>query len=738
MFPSAIKHKGRDQDQERDDLKSQEGRLIFQGASTRSNNGRSASKRKARDDDQDEDEDPPPSKKAKKIFKDTSNVASRPVSQDGREKCIPRSTMSRLLREGDAIYDNPPKPTAKPTIPEDVPDNDQAPPSEETKVSHTRGPLAAEPDLLADAPRPARAAAAQSRQVNDRPAQQTSQTRSTDNHPVQGDERGKRTPNLNPDLPPRPYHPSIAATGRTDQGPPVDHDRRSIFSSGRISLAPNREEAADRTDQGPSVDYDQRPKALPRFDFENINETTGRPYQRLPGDYDRQPRSSLGGANGWDVPGRDANSQRQEPPVATGSSFNGAFGVAGSNKNPTRRDGSQFDPDEEPDQLDQWQNNDEGAEDPEDNEEYQDSNPGAGGEDDDDALSITSENLDQDGRGGRGGHQSINAYEDPDDDLEYLDDPPAANRERHGRKGRDGDHRWAEVLGPDRTIEGGQSAPQPAELDRFRALQEGRRDEEEEGGDDDRGNEDRDDDRDDDDDNNNNNRDDEDEDDGQFFPDKKDFPELARKQFLNEAIAEVEDEHEMDLDRDFYQKYQPAMIEILWGEVAHYRGESKTLTRPAFLKYNTSPDMSQFEDRGFNQQEWFQATSRLVGELLRSSEFLHRGRDHAGHKNNFMNAGLQIAVEALLFGRANTRGDTVGMRYPDDFNPYGKHLMAAGSTVLKSVFDEHKSGNQENPREWAKTSAEWGRWRQLAFGRRGMNGKDVIMEDPELIDIDLS
>jgi hypothetical protein len=137
--------------------------------------------------------------------------------------------------------------------------------------------------------------------------------------------------------------------------------------------------------------------------------------------------------------------------------------------------------------------------------------------------------------------------------------------------------------------------PNPAELDRFRALQEGRRDEEEEGGDDDRGNDDRDDDRDDDNNNNNNNRDDEDEDDGQcgrkrkkrtarsddppptlmsffqpswrqaldrgklkvdrhmllhqFFPDKKDFPELARKQFLNEAIAEVEDEHEMDLDR---------------------------------------------------------------------------------------------------------------------------------------------------------------------------------------------
>jgi hypothetical protein len=82
---------------------------------------------------------------------------------------------------------------------------------------------------------------------------------------------------------------------------------------------------------------------------------------------------------------------------------------------------------------------------------------------------------------------------------------------------------------------------------------------------------------------------------------------------------------------------------------------------------------------------------------------------------------------------------------------------------LKSVFDEHKGGTQvtvpfkaveyaryyktclllldrlqEDPREWAKTSAEWNRWHQLAFARRGLSGKDVIMEDPELIDIDLS
>ncbi|KAJ7879884.1 hypothetical protein B0H13DRAFT_1891999 [Mycena leptocephala] len=375
------------------------------------------------------------------------------------------------------------------------------------------------------------------------------------------------------------------------------------------------------------------------------------PGLALGGEGGTAQKVSLGGANGRDVLGRDANSQCQEPPVATRSSFNGAFGVTSSNvrgrdtdsqhplqKNPTRRDGSQFDPDEEPDQLDQWQNNDEGAGDLEDDEEYQDSNPGAGGEDDDNALSITSENLDQDGRGGRGGHQSINAYEDPDDDLEYLDDRETVNvMDARGMMATIIRLRFLGLIGPSKlkmsswlcTAKKNRAnrPPNPAKLDRFHVLQEGWRDEEEEGG-----NNDRDDDCDD------NDNDDEDEGDGQCgrkrkkrttrsddppptlmsffqpswrqaldrgklkvdrhmllhqcFPDKKDFPELARKQFLNEAITEVEDEHEIDLDKDFYQKYQPAMIEI-------------------------------------------------------------------GHKNNFMNAGLQIAAEALLFGRANSRGDTV-------------------------------------------------------------------------------
>ncbi|KAJ7911549.1 hypothetical protein B0H13DRAFT_2328206 [Mycena leptocephala] len=743
-----LKHKGRDQDQERDDLKSQEGRLI---SSTRSNNGRSASKRKAQDDDQDEDEHPPPSKKAKKILKDTSNVADRPVSQDGRQKRTQKSTMLRLMREGDAIYENPPKPTAKPTIPTDVPDNDQAPPlrGNQRFRTHEDHWMPRHPSSRTRPVQCGRELIAQ--RWIDRPVQRTYQaTGRTDQGPDQGppvdhDRRSTFSSGRN----------SWPLTGRrppTAPGPSVDHDRRSIFSSGRISLAANREAAADRTYQGPTVDDDQRPTILlRRVDFENMdNGAAGRTYQRPPVDRDRQPGFSLGLFGG-------ANDQRQ------------------NQQNPPRRDGSQFDHvtnrgsptqdhDEEPDQ---WQNNNDNRDGhPEDDDQdYQYSNNGAQDEDED-ANSINSENLDDEEPGGQRADD-----DDEDDGNESFGnaDDGAADYERCGRKERrGGDDRRAEVPG----------------------LQQDGRDDEEVGGegdDDDNDNRD-DDDRDSDD------RDNESQDEAppptqmgffepvwrqvlekgkgkgnhylvlrNLFPDKETFLDLARREFLTEAIAEVEDEHGIDLDRAFYLKHQSDMVRILWDEVSHYRGESKTSTRPAFHLYNTKPDYARFEGRGFNQEEWVQATAQKIADLIRSSEFLHNGRDADGHKNNFMSTGLEFSVEILLFGRAGSRGDAIATQYPQDFEKYSDHVMAAGATVLKSVMDEWATGRwanvafkaseysryyklclalidklKKNPREWGKTSEEWSRWRQRAFASRGLIDEDAIMEDTNLIDIDLS
>ncbi|KAJ7817131.1 hypothetical protein B0H13DRAFT_1919693 [Mycena leptocephala] len=808
-----LKHKGRDQDQERDDLKSQEGRLI---SSTRSNNGRSASKRKAQDDDQDEDEHPPPSKKAKKILKDTSNVADRPVSQDGRQKRTQKSTMSRLMREGDAIYENPPKPTAKPTIPTDVPDNDQAPPLRGNQrfrthedhwmprhpSSRTR-PVQCGRELIAQ-----RLTARFSGHI--RPQAAPTRDRTRDRRLITTD--GPHSPVAEIVWP---------LTGRRPPTAPT-RDRRLITTDGPYSPAAELvwplTGRRPQTAPGPTVDDDQRPTILlRRVDFENMdNGAAGRTYQRPPVDRDRQPGFSLGLFGG-------ANDQRQ------------------NQQNPPRRDGSQFDHvtnrgsptqdhDEEPDQ---WQNNNDNRDGhPEDDDQdYQYSNNGAQDEDED-ANSINSENLDDEEPGGQraddddeddgGSCLTMHTASDtntlgPGNESFGNADDGAADYERRGRKERrGGDDRRAEVPGSDRIVEAqdvvakhrkknkATRPPNPAQLEFYRRLQQDGRDDEEVGGegdDDDNDNRD-DDDRDSDD------RDNESQDEASgggrkqrtrrldsppptqmgffepvwrqvlekgkgkgnhylvlrnLFPDKETFLDLARREFLTEAIAEVEDEHGIDLDRAFYLKHQSDMVRILWDEVSHYRGESKTSTRPAFHLYNTKPDYARFEGRGFNQEEWVQATAQKIADLIRSSEFLHNGRDADGHKNNFMSTGLEFSVEILLFGRAGSRGDAIATQYPQDFEKYSDHVMAAGATVLKSVMDEWATGRwanvafkaseysryyklclalidklKKNPREWGKTSEEWSRWRQRAFASRGLIDEDAIMEDTNLIDIDLS
>jgi hypothetical protein len=115
--------------------------------------------------------------------------------------------------------------------------------------------------------------------------------------------------------------------------------------------------------------------------------------------------------------------------------------------------------------------------------------------------------------------------------------------------------------------------------------------------------------------------------------------------------------------------------------------------------YNTKPDYARFEGRGFNQEEWVQATAQKIADLIRSSEFLHNGRDadvsflfislmrrsflfFQGHKNNFMSTGLEFSIEILLFGRAGSRGDAIATQYPQDFEKYSDHVMAAGATVV--------------------------------------------------------
>ncbi|KAJ7920439.1 hypothetical protein B0H13DRAFT_2319337 [Mycena leptocephala] len=182
----------------------------------------------------------------------------------------------------------------------------------------------------------------------------------------------------------------------------------------------------------------------------------------------------------------------------------------------------------------------------------------------------------------------------------------------------------------------------------------------------------------------------------QFLPSREELkPELV--QIFGHAMHKVdislaEQSPSTFLEPEYYKNHYEAMIQLLWEEVAHYRGASKTLTRSAVDLYSLEPNLDEFANQGLGQAEYQQAVATKIADLIDGAAFLTDGKDDEGRTNNFSHKAIGIAIENLLFNSPNSRKRCVGMLFADKFKPYGKHLVAAACTLLKNVFDEKEKG----------------------------------------------
>ncbi|KAJ7836294.1 hypothetical protein B0H13DRAFT_2368878 [Mycena leptocephala] len=182
----------------------------------------------------------------------------------------------------------------------------------------------------------------------------------------------------------------------------------------------------------------------------------------------------------------------------------------------------------------------------------------------------------------------------------------------------------------------------------------------------------------------------------QFLPSREELkPELV--QIFGHAMHKVdislaEQSPSTFLEPEYYKNHYEAMIQLLWEEVAHYRGASKTLTRAAVDLYSLEPNLDEFANQGLGQAEYQQAVATKIADLIDGAAFLTDGKDDEGRTNNFSHKAIGIAIENLLFNSPNSRKRCVGMLFADKFKPYGKHLVAAACTLLKNVFDEKEKG----------------------------------------------
>ncbi|KAJ7038605.1 hypothetical protein C8F04DRAFT_1255881 [Mycena alexandri] len=220
-----------------------------------------------------------------------------------------------------------------------------------------------------------------------------------------------------------------------------------------------------------------------------------------------------------------------------------------------------------------------------------------------------------------------------------------------------------------------------------------------------------------------------------FFADKDEILREGRH-FLTQSMAEIEEMTQTELSPDFYKKHRDNLCEMLWAEVAHYRGGAKTDSRSVVDQfYNILPTPTKYQSP--------REIADKVSSLLEKSRFLQR-RNEDGTIDNMMAPALGKVIELMLYGSPNKRGDRVGDVYAGQFLRYTPQLIAAGSVVLRCCMEEYKTGRQKNvslaattyasfyntvlmkleqtkqdPETWDKMTGEWMKWRDASYKARG-------------------
>ncbi|KAJ7021483.1 hypothetical protein C8F04DRAFT_1273700 [Mycena alexandri] len=220
-----------------------------------------------------------------------------------------------------------------------------------------------------------------------------------------------------------------------------------------------------------------------------------------------------------------------------------------------------------------------------------------------------------------------------------------------------------------------------------------------------------------------------------FFADKDEILREGRH-FLTQSMAEIEEMTQTELSPDFYKKHRDNLCEMLWAEVAHYRGGAKTDSRSVVDQfYNILPTPTKYQSP--------REIADKVSSLLEKSRFLQR-RNEDGTIVNMMAPALGKVIELMLYGSPNKRGDRVGDVYAGQLLRYTPQLIAAGSVVLRCCMEEYKTGRQKNvslaattyasfyntvlmkleqtkqdPETWDKMTGEWMKWRDASYKARG-------------------
>ncbi|KAJ7034361.1 hypothetical protein C8F04DRAFT_1348962 [Mycena alexandri] len=144
----------------------------------------------------------------------------------------------------------------------------------------------------------------------------------------------------------------------------------------------------------------------------------------------------------------------------------------------------------------------------------------------------------------------------------------------------------------------------------------------------------------------------------EFFPDKEEVLREA-PHLLAQSVAEIEDFNKTELSPAFYKKHCDDIYEMMWAEVAHYRGAAKNDCRSvADQFYNIIPAPDKYEGQ-----------QKIADK---------------GTIDNMMAPALGKVIELLLFGAPNKQTERVGDVFNNNWSTnWTQFQYELGTTVTR-------------------------------------------------------
>ncbi|KAJ6467944.1 hypothetical protein DFH09DRAFT_1111750 [Mycena vulgaris] len=178
-----------------------------------------------------------------------------------------------------------------------------------------------------------------------------------------------------------------------------------------------------------------------------------------------------------------------------------------------------------------------------------------------------------------------------------------------------------------------------------------------------------------------------------MFPGRKTHMPLCHDMVLK-ALNQYEEETNQILDDEIYFTHSQAMDELVWNEVACFRGKGKDVARIVADRYYHKAFFPHdaFAFGGYGQEEFEQRSATRVEHLLEGSRFVQY-KEPKKPRLNVTHPAIRDVLDGWAYGGGSKPAtDPLFESFPRTLNSVEVEDVAAAMTLLKNAIDERANG----------------------------------------------